>query len=242
MANAVSPAIIDALVYWYPAFLFSTCFHEAAHAWAAYRGGDSTASDAGLLTLSPLPHLKRTPVGLLIVPLLTAATSGWAMGWASAPYSRSWADRYPRRAAWMAAAGPAANLVIAGLAMALIAAGLATGRFQAPPAASLHCLVLPANAFAASALMTHAAKALSVLSVLNVLLAAFNLLPLPPLDGAAVLSLMLPHSLANRWRDLIAQPAMGLLGMLVAFRFGSVLTGPLLTMLLAVLYPGQYTS
>ena len=240
MANAVSPAIIEALVFWYPAFLFSTCFHEAAHAWAAYRGGDSTASDAGLLTLSPLPHLKRTPVGLLIVPLLTAVTRGWAMGWASAPYSRSWADRYPRRAAWMAAAGPAANLVIAGLALALIAAGLAAGRFQAPPSANLDCLALPAKAFASSALLVFTAKMLSVVCVLNVLLAAFNLIPLPPLDGAAVLSLLLPHTLANRWRDLIAQPTMALVGMLVAYRFGSALTDPLLSMLLAVLYPGQY--
>ncbi len=242
MANAVNPAIIEALVFWYPAFLFSTCFHEAAHAWAASRGGDSTASDAGLLTLSPLPHLKRTPVGLLIGPLLTAVTSGWAMGWASAPYSRSWAERYPRRAAWMAAAGPAANLIIAGVALALIAAGLAAGRFQAPPSANLDCLALPAQAFAASALTVFAAKMLSVVCVLNVLLAAFNLIPLPPLDGAAVVSLLLPHTLANRWRDLIAQPTMGLLGMLVAFRFGSVLSGPLLSMLLAVLYPGQYAS
>ena len=238
----MSSAIFEALVFWYPAFLFSTCFHEAAHAWAAYRGGDSTASDAGLRTLSPLPHLRRTPVGLLIVPLLTAVTRGWAMGWASAPYSRSWAERYPRRAAWMAAAGPAANLVIAGLAFALIAVGLAAGCLQAPPSANLGCVVLPAQAFAASALMVFAAKMLSVLCVLNVLLAAFNLIPLPPLDGAAVLSLLLPHTLANRWRDLIAQPIMGYAGMLVAYRFGSVLTGPLLSILLAVLYPGQYQS
>ena len=242
MASSVSPAIVEALVFWYPAFLFSTCFHEAAHAWAGSRGGDTTAADAGLATLSPLPHLKRSPVGLLVVPLLTAVTRGWAMGWASAPYNRAWAERYPRRAAWMAAAGPAANLVIAGVALAFIAYGLAAGRFHAPPTANLDCLVVPARAFAASAFTVFTAKLLSIVCVLNVLLAAFNLIPLPPLDGAAVLSLLLPHALANRWRDLVAQPIMSFAGMLVAYRFGGLITDPLLSALLALLYPGQYES
>ncbi|HEY6195298.1 MAG TPA: site-2 protease family protein [Candidatus Eisenbacteria bacterium] len=242
MASPVSSAVVEALVFWYPAFVCSTCFHEAAHAWAAKLGGDTTAADAGLLTLSPLPHLKRSPVGLLVVPLLTAVTRGWAMGWASAPYGRAWAERYPRRAAWMAAAGPAANLVIAAVALACIGAGLATGRFRPPPAANLDCLVVPAKAFAASALVAFAAKGLSIVCVLNVLLAAFNLVPLPPLDGASVLSLLLPRPLADRWRDLVALPMMGFAGMLLAYRFGSLLTDPLLSALLALLYPGQYES
>jgi Zn-dependent protease len=242
MPNAVSPAVFDALVFWYPAFLLSTCFHEAAHAWAGSRGGDSTAADAGLATLSPLPHVRRSPVGLLVVPLFTAVTRGWAMGWASAPYSAAWAERYPRRAAWMAAAGPAANLVLAGVALALIACGLALGRFHAPPAARLDCVVAPVAAFAASGVTAVAAKLLSIVCVLNLLLAAFNLIPLPPLDGAAVLSLVLPHALASRWRQLVAQPILSLAGMLLVYRYGGWITGPVLSALLALLYPGQYTS
>ena len=128
---------------------------------------------------------------LLVVPLLTAVTRGWAMGWASAPYGRGWAERYPRRAAWMAAAGPGANLVIAALALAGIAAGLASGRFRSPPVANLDCLVEPAKAFASSTLVAFAAKGLSIVCVLNVLLAAFNLVPLPPLDGWRVLATFL---------------------------------------------------
>jgi Zn-dependent protease len=108
--------------------------------------------------------------------------------------------------------------------------------------ARLDCLVVPAGAFAASAFIGIAAKLLSIVCVLNVLLAAFNLIPLPPLDGAAVLSLVLPHALASRWRDLVAQPVMSLVGMLVAYRYGGMITGPLLSALLAVLYPGQYES
>ena len=92
---------------WFVAFLFSTTVHEAMHAFAAWKGGDPTAYHGGQVSLSPLPHIRREPVGMLIVPLLTSLTRGWAMGWASAPYDPVWATRHPRRAAIMAAAGPA---------------------------------------------------------------------------------------------------------------------------------------
>jgi Zn-dependent protease len=128
------------------------------------------------------------------------------------------------------------------VALALIAGGLAAGRFEGPHTANLNCLVVPAHAFAKSAFTAFAAKLLSIVCVLNVLLATFNLIPLPPLDGAAVLSLVLPRALAQRWRDLVAQPVMGLVGMLVAYQFGSALTDPLLSALLALLYPGQYAT
>ena len=98
---------------WFVAFLFSTTVHEAMHAWVAYRGGDPTAYHGGQVSLSPFPHISREPIGMLVVPLLTSLTQGWAMGWASAPYDPYWAARHPRRAALMAAAGPAGNFAIA---------------------------------------------------------------------------------------------------------------------------------
>src|SRR4029078_5963909 len=93
-------------VLWFLAFLFSTTVHEAMHAWAALKGGDPTAYHAGQVSLSPLPHIRRERFGMLILTLLTAVTRRWAIGWASTPYDPHWAARYPRRAAWMAAAGP----------------------------------------------------------------------------------------------------------------------------------------
>ena len=98
---------------WFLAFLFSTTVHEAMHALAALKGGDPTAYHGGQVSLSPIPHIRREPIGMLVVPLLTALTQGWAIGWASTPYDTRWAAQYPKRAALMAAAGPAGNLSIA---------------------------------------------------------------------------------------------------------------------------------
>ena len=72
---------------------------------AAYRGGDPTAYHGGQVSLSPVPHIRREPIGMLVVPLLTALSQGWAIGWASTPYDPRWAARYPKREALMAAAG-----------------------------------------------------------------------------------------------------------------------------------------
>src|SRR5450755_3711119 len=100
-------------ILWYIAFLYSTTCHEAAHAWAAFRLGDPTAFLGGQVSLNPWPHLRREPVGMVVVPVACWVLGGWLMGWASAPYSREWARTYPRRAGLMALAGPAANLCLA---------------------------------------------------------------------------------------------------------------------------------
>ena len=94
---------------WFVVFLFSTTVHEAMHALVAWKGGDPTAYHGGQVSLSPIPHIRREPIGMLAVPLLTSLTQGWAMGWASAPYDPVWAERHPQRAALMAARARAAD-------------------------------------------------------------------------------------------------------------------------------------
>src|SRR5262245_55970328 len=113
-------------------FLFSTTLHEAAHAWAALRGGDPTAYKGGQVSLDPMPHIRREPFGMVILPLLSVIATGWPMGYASAPYDPAWAVRYPRRAAWMALAGPAANLLLVIVAALMLRGGEAAGVFTAP--------------------------------------------------------------------------------------------------------------
>jgi Zn-dependent protease len=78
---------------WFTAFLFSTTVHEAMHAFAAWQLGDPTAYHGGQVSLSPAPHVQREPIGMLVLPLLTSLTQGWAIGWASCPYDPVWARR-----------------------------------------------------------------------------------------------------------------------------------------------------
>lgn len=123
--------LADALTF-FAVFLFSTTLHEAAHAWAALKGGDPTAYHGGQLSLDPWPQIRRHPFGMVVLPLVTALSTGWPMGFASAPYDPEWARRHPRRAAVMALAGPAANLALAiGAALAL-RVGESAGVFHAP--------------------------------------------------------------------------------------------------------------
>jgi membrane-associated protease RseP (regulator of RpoE activity) len=117
---------------WYAVFLLSLTCHEAAHAFAAYRGGDPTAYLGGQVTLNPLPHVQREPFGTILVPLMTYFFMGWMMGWASAPYDPLWEDRHPRRGAAMAAAGPLANLLLAALAFTVLKVGLSSGWWLPP--------------------------------------------------------------------------------------------------------------
>jgi Zn-dependent protease len=222
-------------LFWFLAFLFSTTVHEAAHAYAAMRMGDKTAYHEGQVTISPLPHIRREPIGMVLVPLLTAFTRGWAMGWASAPFDPEWADRYPRRAALMAAAGPAGNFLIAIVAWGALRLGLSLDYFTTPHEISFTHLVDYASG-GPKGLSAFLAQGLSVLVMLNVLLGTFNLIPLPPLDGASAVSLLLPDSIAERYRSVVLNPQFSLLGLLVAWQVFPPLARPIFLAVVRTLY------
>ena len=221
---------------WFAAFLFSTTVHEAMHALVAYRGGDQTAYRGGQVSLSPLPHIRREPIGMLVVPLLTAFTNGWSIGWALTPYDPAWAARYPRRAASMAAAGPAGNLLIALLAFAGLRLGLAAGVFVSPDRVNFHHLV---EAAGGNALLSGLGELLTVLLVLNVLLFVFNMLPLPPLDGASALEGVLPERATLALRGVMANPALSLLGLIVAWQLFPQVARPIFGVLLRLVHPAD---
>jgi Zn-dependent protease len=204
------------------------------HAWAALRGGDPTAYHGGQVSLSPIPHIQREPIGMLVLPLLTALTQGWAIGWASAPYDPHWAARHPRRAALMAAAGPLGNLMLAILAFALLKVGLASGWFDAPASVSFDALVRADGAGPA-----FVGSLLSIFLMLNVLLFAFNLLPLPPLDGSAVVALALSERDAVRLQEFTSQPWLQIVGLAIAWKFFPLISTPLFAFVLRLLYPGD---
>jgi Zn-dependent protease len=216
---------------WFSAFLFSTTVHEAMHAFAAWRLGDPTAYQGGQVSLSPGPHVRREPIGMLVLPLLTSFTQGWAVGWASCPYDPSWAARYPRRAAIMSAAGPAGNLAIALVALACLRAGLALDWFVAPASVTFDSVAELASG------KSFVTSALSVLLVMNVFLCVFNLLPLPPLDGAAVLTAFLPPAHAEKLQELQSNAMTSMIGLLVAWQVFPLVTDPMFSALLRIVHP-----
>src|SRR5262245_25660644 len=224
---------------WFAAFLFSTTVHEAAHALAALRGGDTTAYLGGQVSLSPLPHIRREPIGMLGVPLLTAFTNGWALGWASTPYDPYWAARHPRRAAVMAAAGPAGNLLIALVAFAVIKIGLSSGFFVSPDHVSFHHVVEAAKG---AAWLDGVGDLLTGLVVLDALLFVVNVLRLRALDGAAAIGRRLPARAARVVRGFLSNPAFSLLGFLVAWQIFPHFAGPFFGALLKIVHPADAYS
>jgi len=198
---------------WYVAFLFSTVCHEGAHALAGKLGGDPTAFEAGQVSLNPVPHIRREPFGLVLVPLLSFAWQGWMIGWASAPYDPHWQRRHPRRAAWMALAGPGANLTLMVLAGMGLRLGLEGGIFQLGSGASLESLVVAAN----PERMGFLATLLSIFFMLNLILLTFNLLPVPPLDGSTGIALFLSEQGALRLMDFYQRSGMAFIGLVVAW-------------------------
>ena len=173
---------------WYLVFLFSTTFHEAAHAWVAKLGGDLTAYEGGQVSLDPRPHIQREPWGMVILPLISVLMFGWPFGFASTPYDPFWSRRYPRRAAWMSLAGPAANLLLVVAAGLIMRSGMSLGYLQLPSSFNFPSTQVMTGT---SAFWTSIAVLLSMLFILNLILAVFNLLPVPPLDGSGAVLLFL---------------------------------------------------
>jgi len=233
----MAPEFLVLGVIWYIVFLFSTTCHEGAHALVARLGGDPTAFHGGQASLNPLPHIRRSPVGTVIVPILSyILPPHWMIGWASAPYDPSWQRRYPRRAAWMALAGPAANFTLVIVAAIAIRAGMALGFFQMPSEVSFTHITQAAVPGTAEL----AATSLSILFVLNVLLGTFNLLPVPPLDGNTGVTLLMSEGAALRFLDWTKNKGLGFGGIMLAWVLYDRIFDSIFRVFLIALYPGSH--
>jgi Zn-dependent protease len=226
------------LPLWYVAFLFSLTCHEAAHSLAAKWGGDLTAYQAGQVTLNPLPHIRRELWGTVVVPLISYVIGHGAMiGWGNAPYDPYWEQRYPRRAAWMALAGPGANLTLVVTAAVLMHAGTFAGFFQGLPYVGFTSIV---EGVQGKELAGGVATFLSILFSLNLLLAIFNLFPVPPLDGNTAIALILPDKLNDKFREFTRQPMFQMFGVLIAWFLVNPIFEPAWRgAVLLLIYPGS---
>lgn len=210
----VDAEVLRSLPVWFVATLLSLTIHEAAHALFGRLGGDDTASDQ--VTLDPTPHVRREPFGMILVPILSFLFNGgqWMIGFASAPYDPLWASRHPKAAARMAAAGPLADLLLALVAAGVLHLGMAFWGWQPiiPETASFDALVLGPEG-EPTALTTF----FSVLFSVNVLIGLFNLIPVAPLDGHAVVPLFLNERLTRKWHSLFEDRAASFVGLAIAW-------------------------
>lgn len=231
----MTPGFFALGAIWYIVFLFSTTCHEGAHALISKLGGDPTASLGGQVTLNPLPHIRRSPVGMVVVPILSYIFAHWMLGWANAPYDPHWQQRYPRRAAWMALAGPAANFVLVILSALVIRVGMLWGVFRMPASAGFTHVTEAAVPGVAG----FAATFFSILFVLNLLLGTFNLLPVPPLDGNSGITLLMSEEKALRFLDWTRNQGFGMAGLVLAWAVYDRLFDYIFRFSLAALYPGS---
>jgi Zn-dependent protease len=185
--------------------LVSLSIHEAAHAWAADKLGDPTARLLGRLTFNPIAHID--PIGTLLLPGIAIFTGLPIIGWAKPVPVNLNQLRHPRRDfMYIAAAGPASNLL-----QALILAGAAWLMFPGgiDPDASFGGMLLVQGIF------------------LNVLLALFNLIPVPPLDGGNVIGGLLPERVADAYDRLVRPWGFIILyGILLSGLFGKLIMPP----------------
>jgi Zn-dependent protease len=193
---------MDALIL-IPVLIFSIVVHEVAHAWQARREGDDTADKLGRITLNPLPHLDLW--GSFLVPAaLYLMGTGFLFGWAKpVPVDPSNYRDPVGGDIRVSLAGIVSNLVLAVISTLMLAVVVKIGSMT--------------NGF--GPLLDVLYVALNYSLVINLLLAFFNLVPIPPLDGSHVLAHLLPPDMARKYREFAQYGIMALLGGMYFGRF-----------------------
>ncbi|MEO6830288.1 MAG: site-2 protease family protein [Acidobacteriaceae bacterium] len=208
--------------------LFAISLHEAAHGWMAWRLGDPTARMLGRVTLNPLRHID--PFGTVLVPLLCLYAGFPLIGWAKpTPVTTRNFKNIRRDDILTTLAGPASNLLTAIVALVVLLA------LKAFDPNTVLTAVGSAQMGAVSQIAMHSSPVLFPLTLLlyyavllNLVLMAFNLIPLPPLDGSHVVRHMLPYN----W--LRAYDSIGMIGLILVFFFGGRFIGMIVSPMLGV--------
>jgi Zn-dependent protease len=199
------------IMIWFAIFLLSLTVHECAHAFAAEKSGDPTGRYLGRITLNPIPHIDI--LGTVIFPLLAFTSGAMMFGWAKpVPFNpmnlrdRRWGEIF------IALAGPGSNILLVMIFMLISK------------------LVVPDPWMMINAIWYKTDDpVLMVLSIginLNIILAVFNLIPIPPLDGHHVLRNLLPDSLAEAYAQIPDMVGFAVLMLLIFIGFTSMLTQP----------------
>lgn len=192
-------------LYIIPILIFSVVIHEMAHAWVALRCGDTTAKDLGRITLNPLPHIDL--MGSILIPLFSIIATGRVLiAWAKpVPIDPRNFRSFKRDDTLVTIAGPLSNLLIAFLCV-----GGVVGFFY------LNNAIKPADVSIGHDFITYMIKMFYAGIFLNVTLAIFNMIPVPPLDGSHVLANILPDEAAMKFRSI---GFAGIFAILLLFNF-----------------------
>ncbi len=209
-----------------PPFIFAVILHEVSHGWVAEKLGDPTARAAGRLTLNPLPHIDL--VWTIIMPVLLYLTAGFVVGGAKPVPINPYNFKNPRRdMAISSLSGPGVNLLMA-LCFAVLCRLILPILEIALPGAAVSAAVLPVK------LMLVAGVAI------NVALAFFNLIPIPPLDGSRVMYWLLPDK-AAAWYYRFERYGIVLLMVLIYFRLLNVVAYPIIYSVYFLLGPDLFS-
>ena len=184
------PFDMERLLIAIPPILFALTFHEFAHAWSAKKLGDPTAENMGRLSLNPLVHLDPTGTIMIFITVM----SGFGIGWAKPVPVDPQNLRNPRQdMLWIALAGPVSNLILAFVFTAIFTS------------------LTPAEG------LTNLFRQMLLIGIsINLILAIFNMIPIPPLDGSKILMGLLPEEQARQYSQVEMYGPMLLIGLIVA--------------------------
>lgn len=206
-------------LYSIPCILLALTCHEVAHGWVAYKLGDPTARNFGRLTLNPLKHLD--PIGTLSMIF-------FGFGWAKAvPVNTRYFKKPKRDMALTALAGPITNLILGFIGMLLYVICMSV-MFESPIEYSMIMMKMSTGFVEATKVEILKASVMQLLTIffsMNISLAVFNLIPLPPLDGSKILGIVLP----TKWYFKFMQYERYVYLILIVLLVTDVLTTPLLT-------------
>jgi Zn-dependent protease len=208
------------IIIWFVVFLLSLTVHECAHAWAAEKSGDPTGRYLGRITLNPIPHIDI--FGTVIFPLVAITTGSMMFGWAKpVPFNpinlrdRRWGEIA------IALAGPLSNLMLVVVFMILYRVFLTSGVISLETVGGSDSPI---------------EMTLRIGIMLNIVLAVFNLIPIPPLDGHHVLRNLLPDSLAEAYANIPDWVGFIILFMLIMVGFTGALIQPIYRFVFTLLY------
>jgi Zn-dependent protease len=197
-------------ITWYVVLLLSLSVHESAHGWMALQMGDDTAARQGRISLNPVVHMD--PIGTVLMPMLQLLTSGIPLlAWAKpTPVGAHNFRRLARGHVLVAGAGPVSNVILAAIFLAIL--------FVVVQAGVRHDVLF---------------RFLAMGVFMNLGLAVFNLIPVPPLDGSWIASWGLPRPVAQKY-DAVMEPY-GMFFMIALILFSGRIVGPIVQFLYGLL-------